>query len=371
MKIDEIDKNMAVKTADENGLVWHMPYEEPFQLAGFYWFNQDKVYRRFPVVPPFPLSGSVEELSWCTAGGQVKFRSDSGKICIKAKLRDAGGMDHMPQTGMSGFDLYVGELGEERFYSVSRFSSGSTAFTCELFSSTVRKARNFTINFPLYKGVNELLIGMQAGARIQAPPAYRSKKPIVVYGTSITQGGCASRPGSCYTNILSRRLNMPIINLGFSGSGKGEADVARVVALIKKPALLVLDYEANCEGHDLFQKTLPAFISILRDAHAKVPILIISKNRFAQEAADYELASLNHERIYRKQCKVMQRKLVARLRKEGDSNICFFDGSALLGKDYWECSVDGVHPTDLGFSRMADGICPIIKRILLGGKNNR
>jgi lysophospholipase L1-like esterase len=280
-------------------------------------------------------------------------------------------MDHMPQTGMSGFDLYIGEPGDERFYAVSRFASGSTEFTCELFSSTVRKERNFTINFPLYKGVNELLIGMQAGASIQPPPAYRSKKPIVVYGTSITQGGCASRPGACYTNILSRRLNMPFINLGFSGSGKGEADVSRIITLIKKPALFVLDYEANCEGYDLFKKTLPAFISILRDAHAKVPILIISKNRFAQEAADYETASLNHERIYRKQCKAMQRNLVARLRKAGDLNLHFLDGSTLLGKDYWECSVDGVHPTDLGFSRMAEGIEPAIKNILWAGKNNR
>ena len=371
MKIEDFDKNMAVKKPDENGLVWHIPYEKPFQLAGFYWFEQDKVYRRFPVEPQFPLSGGVEELSWCTAGGQVKFRTDSGKICIKVKLRDAGGMDHMAQTGMGGFDLYIGEPGEERFYSVSRFAPGATDFTCELFSSAVRKTRNFTLNFPLYKGVNELVIGLQAGAKRKAPPAYRSKRPIVVYGTSITQGGCASRPGSCYTNNLSRRLNMPFINLGFSGCGKGEADVARMIALIKKPALLVLDYEANCEGHDLFQKTLPAFISILRGAHAKVPILIISKNRFAQESADQESAGLNHEQRYRKQCKVMQRKLVARLRKAGDPNIYFLDGSTLLGKDYWECSVDGVHPTDLGFSRMADGIDPIVKRILLAGRKNR
>ncbi|MFZ4776912.1 MAG: SGNH/GDSL hydrolase family protein [Terrimicrobiaceae bacterium] len=371
MKIEDFDKNMAVKKAYENGLVWYLPYEKPFQLAGFYWFEQDKAYRRFPVEPQFPLSGAVDELSWCTAGGQVKFRTDSAKIVIKVKLRDAGGMDHMPQTGMSGFDLYIGDPGKERFYSVSRFAPGATEFTCELFSSTVRETRNFTLNFPLYKGVNELVIGLQAGARMKSPPAYRSKKPIVVYGTSITQGGCASRPGSCYTNNLSRRLNMPFINLGFSGSGKGEADVARMVALIKKPALLVLDYEANCEGHDQFKKTLPAFISILRGAHADVPILIISKNRFAQEALEFESDSLNHEKSNRKQCQAMQRDLVARLRKAGDRNLHFLDGSTLLGKDYWECSVDGVHPTDSGFSRMADGIEPTIKNILLAGKNNR
>jgi len=364
MNISKFDRNMEVKKADENGLIWCMPYEKPFQLAGFHWFDQEKVYRRFPVQPPFPLSEGVEALAWCTAGGQVKFRTDSGKICLKVRLRDAGAMDHMAQTGMSGFDLYVGEPGQETFYSVSRFPCGATEFSYELFDSAVRKSRNFTINFPLYKGVNDLAIGLQDGAKIEAPPTYRIDKPVVVYGTSITQGGCASRPGSCYTNILSRRLNMPFINLGFSGSGRGEPDVARNIAQIANPALLVVDYEANCVSYDTFKKTLPEFISILRAAHEKVPILVISKNRFAQEALDCESHNSNSQKSCREKCKVMQRSLVNKLQKAGDKNIHFLDGSKLLGKNYWECSVDGVHPTDLGFFRMADGIESAITNIL-------
>lgn len=356
MNISRYDKNMAVKEAGEDGLVWYRPHEKPFRLVGFNWFDQDRVYRRFPVKPSWPLPSSVDALSWCTAGGQVKFRTDSAKIVVKVTLRDAGAMDHMPQTGMSGFDLYVGEPGKETFFAVTRFACGATSFKSELFSGTAGCTRNFTLNFPLYKGVNEIQIGLQAGAKVQAPPAYRSNKPVVVYGTSITQGGCASRPGACYTNILSRQLNRPFINLGFSGSGRGEPDVARLIASINTPALLVLDYEANCETTESFAKTLPEFIEILRASHRKVPILVISRVRFAKEVLDGTQV-LDQRRD-------IQRKLVARLRKAGDRHIRFLDGSNLLGRDYWECSVDGVHPTDLGFFRMAAGIEPVITRLL-------
>lgn len=364
MDISKFDKNMKIRKADENGVAWYQPYEPPFKLAGLYWFEQDRVYRRFPVKPPFPLSEAVEELAWCTAGGQVKFRTDSGKISVKVTLRDAGAMDHMAQTGMSGFDLYVGEPGHETFFSVTRFANNATEYSAELFNSDVSKLRHFTINFPLYKGVNEVLIGLHADAKVLAPQAYRLKNPVVVYGTSITQGGCASRPGSCYTNILSRRLNLPFINLGFSGSGRGEPDAARNMALIKNPALLVLDYEANCESYENFAKTLPVFVAILRAAHKKTPILLISKTRYGQEALDHEASGPFSAKTYREKCRTFQQNLVKELKKAGDPNIYFLDGSKLLGKDYWECTVDHCHPTDLGFFRMADGIEPVIRKII-------
>lgn len=361
LDISKFDQNMKIKKADENGLLWHLPTERPFKLAGFNWVDQDQVYRRFPVTPPFPLPAAVDGLAWCTAGGQIKFRTNSGKISLKVTLRDAGAMDHMAQTGMSGFDLYVGEPGKEIFYSVSRFANGATEFTCELFNSSQRTRRTFTINFPLYKGVNDIRIGLQADATIEAPPAYRQNRPVVVYGTSITQGGCASRPGSCYTNILSRRLNIPFINLGFSGSGKGEPDVAHNMALIKNPSMLILDYEANGVNFDTFTTTLPGFISILRAAHKTTPILVISKIRFGQEA----LAGDPGKSSDRKKCNRMQQALVRKLQQAGDKNIHFLDGASLLGKDYWECTVDNVHPTDLGFFRMADGLEPVLRKILL------
>jgi lysophospholipase L1-like esterase len=366
MDIKKIDKNMEIKKADENGLLWYAPSEKPFKLMGFNWFDREKLYRRLPLNPKHKLPPAVDTLSWCTAGGQIKFRSNSKKICLKVVLRDSSSMDHMAQTGMSGFDLYVGEPQKETFYSVTRFPCGETKFTYEMFNCEIRKLRNFTFNFPLYKGVNEIMIGLEDGAELRSPPQYQIDRPIVIYGTSITQGGCASRPGSCYSNILSRRLNVPFINLGFSGSGRGEAELAHNMATIKDPAIFVLDYEANCVDAETLAKTMPQFISILRAKHRNIPILVISGIPYGKEAFSEKDANDNSKskKKVRLQYKIIQKKIVRGLRLSGDKNIYFLDGSKLLGKNYWESTVDGVHPTDMGFFRMADGIEPAIKKIL-------
>lgn len=363
MDVSRFDSNMAIRQADENGLVWYQPHEAPFKLMGFNWFEQDRVYRRLPVTPAIPLPEAVNELAWCTTGGQVKFRTDSGKVSLKATLRDAGAMDHMAYTGMSGFDLYIGEPGLETFYAVTRFACGATEFSSDLFDTSVfdcgpRQMRTFTLNFPLYKGVNELAIGLQEGAALALPPAYQADGPVVVYGTSTTQGGCASRPGTCWTNILSRRLNRPFLNLGFSGSGRGEPDVARILARIESPALFVLDYESNCHEYEALKKSLPVFIAILRERHERVPILVISMIRFGKEARVRQLLTDREQR------RGLQQEHVEALRQAGDPHVHFLDGSGLLGEDYWECTVDGCHPTDLGFMRMADGIEPALRKIL-------
>ena len=139
---------------------------------------------------------------------------------------------------------------------------------------------------------------------------------------------------------------MPFVNLGFSGSGWGEPEVAETMASIKDPALFVLDYEANCSLEEL-AKTMPDFIAILRAAQREVPILVISKIRYAREAMESEWLRS------RERNKTLQRNLVKKLQAAGDRHVHFFDGSKLLGKDYHECAVDGVHPTDFGFFKMA------------------
>jgi hypothetical protein len=209
--------------------------------------------------------------------------------------------------------------------------------------------------------VEDVLIGLGEGASLRSPPRYRLERPVVVYGTSITQGGCASRPGACHTNILSRGLNVPFINLGFTGSGRGEPEVAQSVASVRDPALFVLDYEANSNLDGLTQ-SMPDFIGILRNQHREVPILVVSKIRYAQEALKSEPDTLRS----REACKAFQRHLVQKLRAAGDRHIHFLDGSRLLGRDFHECSVDGAHPTDLGFFRMADGLGPAIAKLLFG-----
>lgn len=363
---------MATSKADKDGLVWYLPGEKPFELAGFHWFDRDRLYRRLPLKPPRPLPPAVERLAWCCAGGQVRFRSDTDRLDLKVKLREPGGMDcvplaspagpdHMPQTGVSGFDLYLGDPGVETFYSVARFPAGAGEYACQMLNRGGREPLSFILNFPLYNGVDEVWLGLREGARIESPPAYRMERPVVVYGTSITQGGCASHPGFSYPNILSRRLNVSFINLGFSGSGRGEPEVAEAVASIRNPALFVLDYEAN-SGPEGLEKTLPEFIAILRSRHGTVPILVISKVRLSREA----LKSEPELRRSREKNKTFQKNWVKKLRADGDEHIHFLDGAQLLGKNYHESFVDGVHPTDLGFRRMADGIGPAIEKLLFG-----
>ncbi|MBE3576283.1 MAG: hypothetical protein IMX00_01065 [Limnochordales bacterium] len=284
-------------------------------------------------------------------------------------------MNHMPATGQCGFDLYLGRPGEQRFYTVTKYDLKATEYEYKLFDAAEGPGAGVgagatagadgsdgltavTINFPLYQGVEEVEIGLDAGAQIRPFPPYAYSGRLIFYGSSITQGGCASRPGMAYTNILSRRLNIETINLGFSGNGRGDPEVARLIAQIPNPRLLVLDYEPNCVSTELFRETLPQFIRIFREAHPLVPILVLSRIAYARDLVDPETLRARTER------KEFQQQTVERLRADGDTNLFFYDGSTLLGEDFDECTVDGTHPSDLGFMRMANGLEPVLREIL-------
>ena len=354
----KIDKNMTIQSVDENGLIWLSPNQSPFKLIGFNWFEQDKVYRRFPLNPAPVLPEGVESLSNYTAGGQIKFRTDSKRIAIKVKLPSRSMMDHMPNTGSSGFDLYIGDSKHQTLAGVARFGVDDEEYTHDFVDLDDSVMRDFTLNFPLYNGVKELSIGLEENASLAAPTPFDDDRPIIVYGTSIAHGGCASRPGMCYTNILSRKLNRPFINLAFSGSGRGEAEVAEHIASIDNPAMFVLDYEANCGTVENLAATLPEFIRILREKHPTTPMLVVSKVAYAREVF------MQDQKKYREDCKKVEIENVKRCQEAGDKNIYFIDGEFFQGEDFSECTVDGVHPTDLGFYRMAENLLPEIEKYL-------
>lgn len=357
----QLDPNMRLEEARELGLEWLSPKEEPFRLSGFPWFRQDGVYRRLPVNPQHPLPPAVDELANCTAGGQIGFRTDSRRLAIRVELAGKAGFYHMPATGQCGFDIYLGEPGDRQYYGTARYDHTKLSYEVVLYEFPQAEVRHVTLNFPLYQGVKDVSIGIEPGSTLEAPLAYRNGKKVIVYGTSITQGGCAARPGMAYTNILSRRIPLEFVNLGFSGNGRGEPEVARVLSDIADPAMLVLDYEANAVSVELLKRTLPEFIRIYREAHPDVPILVVSKIQYAKERFDPALLKI------RLDMKQVEMETVDLYRGQGDANIHFFDGTALLGTDnYNECTVDGVHPTDLGFLRMADTLTPVFKELLKG-----
>lgn len=354
--LSDFDENMAPLASSTTPLHWHEPDNEPFRLSGFPWYRQDRVYRRLPLADREDLPVAVDQLANHTAGGQVAFRSDSNQITIRVELAGAADMNHMPATGQCGFDLYIGSPYALVHQGTSVYDRLLTRYEALLFEHPESEMRDFTINFPLYQGVKRVQIGLVPEARLEPPEPWSEKERIVVYGTSVTQGGCASRPGMAYTNILSRALNCEVVNLGFSGSGKGEPAVIRAIASIPGPNLIVLDYEANTQG-DLAQ-TLPAAIDTLRSRHSDVPILVVSRTPSAKDTA-------NHDVLYaRKANRDMQAEVVATRRKRGDQHMHFLDGSTLFGPDSNECTVDGVHPNDLGFMQMARNLEPIFKVLL-------
>lgn len=357
-KLEELDRNMRMNATDGDGVHWWSPREKPFRLLGFPWFGKDGVYRRMPLHPGEPLPQAVDWLANCTAGGQIRFDTDAQEIHIRVKLRSGSDMYHMAPTGQCGFDCYVGGPGAMLFAGTAALRPGEAEYTSRLAAFASRERRSITLYFPLYQGVEEVWVGTDNEALIWEPAPFRNVRPLLIYGTSITQGGCASRPGMAYTNILGRSLNMEVVNLGFSGNGRGEPEVARTIATIPDPACLVLDYEANCDGLERLRETLPAFIRLYRERHKEVPIVVVTRIRAPKAEWDpvYREAMLAR-RSY-------QLGLVEEQRAAGDQLLFAIDGYELLGEDYGDTTVDGTHPTDLGFYRIAKGLLPILQEVL-------
>ena len=335
-------------------------YEPDFVLEGLYFDNGKNNFNRLP--EGTFISGRVHDLSVNTAGVLLRFKTDSSSIGVRAKITVTmdTNADHMAQTASKGFDLYYGVPGSSVFAGVSRFEAGATQYTSTLLTlpDPEKEMHEYTLHFPLYAGVESFELLLDAEARIGKPSPRKDPRPVVVYGTSIQQGGCASRPGMCHTNIMSRTLNRPFLNFGFSGGGNGESQMAQILASIENPALYVLDYDANA-GVEGLKNTLTPFMDILRSAHRDTPVLLVSKTPYGREFLPGEAAKAERTAL----TAIHQQELAER-RKQGDRNIYFLDGSTLYGENPSECTVDGAHATDLGFYRIAERMGKVIEEIL-------
>lgn len=355
---DQLDSYMQASDQTANQVVWYSVQIEPIEIRGFGWKDGITRYKRLPLEPIQPIPSAVDQLAYCPAGGSVHFQTDSPYVMIRAKLSGPPNMYHMPSTGQSGFDCYIAPPGErQRYVGTTRLSPAGDAIEHK-FYQLEPKLREVTIHLPLYQGVESIEIGIYAHSQLIAPSKLQEDRRVIVYGTSITQGGCASRAGMCYTNILSRRMPCEFINLGFSGNGKGEPELSDIIGDVKRPGLLVLDYVANAGSPEKYSVTLPKFISIYRERHPKVPILVLSRIAYAADVHHPE--SLSKRNSYRD----IGHQTVEKLRMEGDGHLYFFDCTELLGEDYEQCTVDGIHPTDLGFMRMADGLERVLTELI-------
>ncbi len=212
--------------------------------------------------------------------------------------------------------------------------------------------REITINFPHYNKVVDLYVGLSENAVFEEATPYKYDKKVIFYGSSITQGGCVSRAGTAYTNILSNNLGFDFVNLGFSASARGEIIMAEYIAE-QNPDIFVMDYDHNAPNSEHLEKTHEPFFKRFRELRPDTPVVMLSAPniRFCNEDMEKrrEIVKTTHENA----C------------KNGDMNVYFVDGKMLWGDDDWDlCAVDALHPNDLGQYRMAKCIEPLLEKIL-------
>ena len=351
------DGNMADGLTDGSDVVWRDIAETPFRLSGLPFRKNGRPLRRLPELPDGAIPEAVDMLAWHTSGATLGFRTDSDRICLRVRLACSKVMDHMTAIGSGGFDLYMGSPERRIFCASTRFPANAAEYSVILIKGVPAEGiREYLLEFPLYSNVESLEIGLTPGAKLEAPTPWSSDKRVVIYGTSITQGGCASRPGMCMANMLSRRWNMEVVNLGFSGSGKGEPEVLKLVADVPDPALFVLDYVVNA-GLKGFRETLPGAVDIIRNRHGQVPIALLTPMHLCRELWVPQRAA-----EFQEVCAIM-RDEAERRRAAGDANVHYVDGT-VDAPDWYEFMVDGVHLTDLGFYMQTQKVAPQLEKIL-------
>lgn len=364
MKIEEIDKNLKVESAAGlNDVVFSSIRRDPFKVYGVYEDEVYGCYRRMPQDIANEVSANISELCCHTAGGRVRFATDSPYIAIRCKMKNIIRFPHITLCGSAGFDLYETVNGQDKycgtFFPPISLPEGTYAsyriemdngYTSVIHTGGDEQLRSYTIHFPLYNDVESLEIGLREGARLDVGHAYIPNELIGYYGSSITQGGCASRPGNAYSNIISEHLNMDHINLGFSGSALGETLMAKYIAKLPL-SVFVYDYDHNAPTPEHLEATHEPFFKIIREARLELPIIMITRpNRYGEEDT-----LIRREIIY---------KTYQNAKEAGDNNVYFVDGGSLFEGMFRDCcTVDGAHPNDAGFVRMANRIIEIIREI--------
>ena len=341
----------------EDGLSWHDIRH--LDVEGRGWIDTASFYDRLPARAETLVRGPVWSLSRHSAGMCVRFVTDANEIQARWELRSKSlAMPHMPATGVSGLDLYVKDAnGKWRWLAIGRptqFPVNSVTLVKDIPEGT----REYLLYLPLYNGALSVEIGVPEGSAFRkAAPYPEDRKPIVFYGTSITQGGCASRTGMVHTAILGRRLNYPVVNLGFSGNGRMEPEMADLLAELE-PSVYVLDCLPNMNAETIAERVAP-FVKTLRKVHPKTPILLVEDRTYS----DAFLVKSRQQRNVENRRELS--RVYARLRSEGVRHLHYLSGSRLLDDDRDNlATVDGSHPTDLGFMRQADAFHDVLKAIL-------
>ena len=352
-KFIEVDRNMLIETSiNEPDIKFYDVREDPFEIYGLYDPKGQDVFKRLPDEIGQNVNSGVKRLYLHTAGGRVRFSTDSKYVAIKCIMPYITRYSHMAMTATSGFDLFIDSEAGSRFHRPFKPDVNMEGGYESVLKFATREMRYFTINFPSYNPVDTLYIGLQQDAKVGEGKKYRSPLPIYYYGNSITQGACATRPGGAYPSIISRRMNLDFVNLGFSGSGRAEDLIANYMAEQKMLAF-VCDYDHNAPDVEYLARTHCRLYKTFRAKNPDVPYIMISR-------PDYD--NNVEESILRRNVIIDTYRYA---RESGDKNVWYIDGQGIFrGPDVDVCSVDGAHPSDVGFLKIADAVERILVRAL-------
>ena len=341
--------------AEEPQLHWIPVATQNVEVDGLPWFGENggELFR-LPVRLRDTYRKPVWDLAQSPSGGRIRFRTNSTTLAIRLEYPAPPEMGNMHAFGQTGVDLYADGV-YRGTATADKDSKPGVTKEHTYYKDQPRTEREITLYLPLYSGVKVLGIGLDTDAHIERAKSFALGKPLVFYGTSITQGGCASRPGMSYQAILGRMLNADFVNLGFSGNGKGEPELAHAVADIDA-ACYVMDFAQNNPTVESLTEVYAPFLATVRGKHPETPILVITPIYSSREswARDARLEGM--------------RELIRRVGAEkiaaGDRHLEIVEGTDLLGPTRGDGLVDGTHPNDLGFQWMADGLAARVGKVL-------
>lgn len=326
----------------------YMYDEAPLKVFGVPFFEQTKRLERLPesVREQVP---SLSQLGRRVTGARIAFRTNSKTFSVSVEHEKMGlDVGISPYQGQSAM-VFIGDRQTSRYAGLVHPNSLQTTSMTATFSKS-EEMEDILIYLPRNPVVWSVKIEVEDDAQVLPPTPYRYQKPIVYYGSSITECGCGMVSNG-YNSLISRWLDVDFYNLGFSGSAKGEAALAQYINTIEK-SIFVYDYDFNAPDVEHLEKTHEAFFKMIREHDPELPIIILTRPNFLKGEEDA------------KRCAAIRKTYEHAIAAE-DQNVYFVDGASYFTEELRPlCTIDTIHPTDLGFYHMAKTICPLVERIL-------
>ena len=344
------DPNMPFESKiKDDGVCYFDAEQEPFRIYGI--FRDGDCFRRIPESLAQTVNDGVVRCHSHSAGGRVRFVTDSPYIGIKVVYENIPEiLPHMALTGSAGFDMFAKEQDTFRYLGVCKPPVDLTLEHEWKKKIEYPGEKIITMNLPIFSTIKKLYIGVKEGSVLKTAPEYRYKKPVVFYGSSITQGGCATNPGGIYESVLSRKLDCDFINLGFSGSARGEDTITEYIKNLDM-SLFVLDYDHNAPTIEHLQATHAKMYETIRAAQPELPILIMGSPKYFVNDEFKVRAKIVHETYLK-------------AKANGDRNVYYIPGKELMSLAEDCGTVDKTHPNNLGFFSIAQTLAPVIEKIL-------